>query len=223
MATQQNVRQRFRVPIETNELTQLLTECYALQVQQRGREFILDKTTKENIDSVVWWLKDSKKPGLLLYGSYGSGKTTMCNAIRILFGAIIMINDEKKNNRGMFNEADNKAMDYISRWIKYPHMTTASNIVSLASKDPVEYENTTKQQYLIIDEFGRESIEANNFGTKSEPIIEIIGTRYDRMQTTIVTSNMDDAGIEAKYTGYVSDRFNEIFDKISYENQSYRG
>lgn len=223
LATQQSVRPRFRVPLETNDLEALLTECYALQVTNRGREFILDKATKENISAVVWWLKNSKKHGLLLYGNYGSGKTTMCNAIIALFNAIIATNDDnKKNNGWKFNAAESKIADYISSWIQSPYMITASSIVGIASHNPDQFVEINKRQYLIIDEFGRESVEANNYGTKSEPIIEIIGSRYEKMQTTIMTSNMDDAGIEAKYTRYVSDRFNEMFDKIGYENDSYR-
>ena len=42
------------------------------------------------------------------------------------------------------------------------------------------------------------------------------------MQLTIITSNLDDEGIEQRYGARITDRFEEMFDRISFDNESYR-
>lgn len=80
---------RRRLPVALVSEQDTMCRLQALQelyVESRGRQFILDDSTKENIRKVASWLMNSKKRGLLLMGTLGNGKTTMLNSIFRLFG-----------------------------------------------------------------------------------------------------------------------------------------
>lgn len=75
---------------------------------------------------------------------------------------------------------------------------------------------------LIIDDMGCEPATVKHYGTEATPVADAIFRRYDRMQPTIITSNLDDEGIEQRYGARITDRFEEMFDRISFDNESYR-
>lgn len=63
------------------ELSELLKSLYEANVANRGLQVKFDQYTYEKISKVSSWLFTSKKPGLLLYGNCGTGKTTMIRCI----------------------------------------------------------------------------------------------------------------------------------------------
>ena len=75
---------------------------------------------------------------------------------------------------------------------------------------------------MVIDDVGVEPSTIKVWGNEISPFVEVIYHRYDRQLFTIVTSNLDDEELFKRYGPRVADRFAEMFDRIAFENNSYR-
>lgn len=100
---------------------------------------------------------------------------------------------------------------------------TAQDVANLASNDTQKFEAISKSGFLIIDDLGCEPQVVKNYGTNITPVIELLYRRYDTMMPTIVTSNLGKNDIRGYYGERISDRFNEMFDRLFYSAESYRG
>lgn len=98
----------------------------------------------------------------------------------------------------------------------------ARDIATLAGMDPEAFLSLKRESMLYIDEVGREPLVANNYGNQKSPFIEMLEYRYDRQMFTILTANLTDQEIIDRYGMYIDERIAENFDKINYENKSYR-
>ena len=86
----------------------------------------------------------------------------------------------------------------------------------------MHYLNMKRANLLAIDELGVENVDIKNYGNSSEPIIDLLSYRYDRMKVTAVTSNLTMKQIEERYGLRLADRFNEMFHKIAFTGKSFR-
>lgn len=171
----------------------MLEETYKWYVSQR-RIAYNPVHTLQLINKVVKWITENRKPGLLLYGTVGSGKTTMALSLRhllIFFG---------------------QRMDKVS----------ALELSRAAKGSEDDYHRYMKSEMLLIDDMGEEPDVVKNFGNEISPIIEIIYHRYDRQLLTIITSNLSDDEMRNRYGIRVSDRFKEMFDRIYFSLESFR-
>lgn len=77
---------RLPITLSSEQDTRLrLIAIYSLEVEQRGRKFVMDEHTNDTISRAARWLFSSSKRGLLLVGTLGNGKSTMMKAIHRLF------------------------------------------------------------------------------------------------------------------------------------------
>lgn len=171
-----------------------LEECYKVVVARRRIPYVADKPTTEVITKAAEWLSGDHKSGLLLYGSVGSGKTTMADAICKLLGF----------------------------YGKIVISTTALDISRAAREDSERYNFILNSQMLCIDDMGIEPITVKNYGSEISPFVELIYHRYKKNLFTIVTSNLVDEDIKEVYGERVSNRFKEMFDTVYYSHTSYR-
>ena len=180
--------------IDRNDLQARLTASYMLAVESRDAVFANDAETEKNIQMVVQWIYDSKKRGLLLYGTTGNGKTTMLRAIKALF------------NDCTFAEAADIWED--SRQVR----------------DDAEYRmrNYLNSPILIIDDLGAEPEVCKVYGENRYPLENVIVRRYTKMLTTIIASNLTLKEIEMRYGTRMFDRMMEMYDRIVYRGKSYR-
>ena len=80
--------QKPKIPIQLSseqDTRHRLLAAYSLEVEKRGREFVLDEHADNTIRRTARWLFSSSKRGLLLMGTLGNGKSTMLRAIRDVF------------------------------------------------------------------------------------------------------------------------------------------
>lgn len=172
-----------------------------------------DKELLQNIRDVAGWLcNPNKRPGLLLYGKVGTGKTTL---LRAVCNVINRLCEREKDEQGRrettlddFNcisivKAKGIIDDFVQKRHRYDLM---SSVVAL----------------LAIDELGVEPTESKMYGNVSEPIIDLFCERYDRQLCTIISTNLGNAEIKERYGTRLADRFNEMFTTIPFNGQSYR-
>ena len=75
---------------------------------------------------------------------------------------------------------------------------------------------------LAIDDLGKEPGEIITYGNIVTPMVDLIEQRYKMQLFTIATTNLLPKQIGEKYGARIADRFNEMFHKIVFSNQSYR-
>ena len=160
-----------------------------------------DEPTMTKIAKAAKWLTGDYKPGLLLYGGVGNGKTTLAKAICKTIG--ILYDSDYSNER--------KGVCRIS----------ALEVAKCAS-DPESFTRLRNQEMLFIDDIGTEPASIKSWGNEISPVTELLYSRYDRQLFTIITSNLNDKELEERYGLRIADRMAEMFERLHYSNRSYR-
>ncbi len=144
----------------------------------------LDKQPQSMIDFGKQWAKNPTS--LFLYGNKGSGKT------KFAFALI----------RELFRQG------YPNFWPRYytsPELDSKLHQAIMDGGDRYLIENLSKEDFLLIDDFGRE--------TKSDRIkrqyFEIINYRYSHELPTILTSNYDLERIGRELDEVIASRIEE--------------
>lgn len=176
--------------------------CYKAEMQKRRIKVDIDSFSADKISRVAKWVCEDRKPGLLLYGTVGSGKTTMANALCELISIT--------HDTGVVSTT------------KIIRRITAIDLAKLQGDNEEEFDRYKDADMLFIDDFGTEPRMIKNYGNDLTPMIDLLYHRYDKQKFTIMTSNLDDPMIRERYGERVADRITEMFDKISYNTKSYR-
>ena len=162
----------------------------------------------------MWLCDPMKRPGLLLYGNVGTGKTTLLRAICATINKICTREEDERGIKETVLDIPNpisivKAKQIIT---EYTFKNEKNN----------RYELMNKVALLAIDELGVESTEARLYGNVSEPLIDLLCERYDKQLCTIISTNMGLEEIDGRYGRRVSDRFSEMFTAIPFTENSFR-
>lgn len=205
-------RQRTALPFPTEEVEKALLAAYTAELTQRGQK-LAERPSGTKIvvllHSIAEWLADGTgKPGLLLYGEVGTGKTTALKAMCRVINACC------KADRDDYRLDDGKNMISIIR---------AKDVVTAYQTDSERYKSMIRAEMIGIDELGVEAIDVKTYGNSNEPIIDLLSTRYDYQRITAVSSNLDLDQICQRYGLRLADRFNEMFHKVGFVGASYRG
>lgn len=162
--------------------------------------------------------------GLLLYGDNGNGKTLGAQLIARFFGT-----------KSLW------APDVVRYWLKdedVPWLERCQPVPGLSDRPRPNLD-------LIIDEIGKDletgqTVTDRNgnrypeialpvkFGHRFNPLQNLLALRYDQWRAsgktalTIVTTNLDDSGIERYYGKHIRDRFNEMFQRVAFIGPSRR-
>ena len=193
---------RFRIDKWREEnIKDFLFLAYSKEVEERRSTIIQDEATMTMIAKAAKWLTGDYKPGLLLYGGVGNGKTTLAKAICKTIG--ILYDNAYSNER--------KGVCRIS----------ALEVAKCAS-DPESFTRLRNQEMLFIDDIGTEPASIKIWGNEISPVTELLYFRYDRQLFTIITSNLSDKDLEDRYGLRIADRMAEMFERLHYSNRSYR-
>lgn len=180
-----------------------LMASYQAEVEYRKREFVPDAETRSNIERFASFLVEGgSKFGVMFSGVCGNGKTTLLYAFQNLLNYL--------NDRGLFvdNRSDISIVD--------------AKEVSWYAKDVERFRKLKQRDMIAIEDMGREPVEVLEYGNVLNPIIDLLEYRYNAQLFTIITTNLVPKEIRVRYGNRIADRFNEMFDKVIFGNETYR-
>ena len=163
------------------------------------REFLYNADNKKVIEQLYYYFTNNDNfngehsKGILIAGKNGVGKTVI---LKSFFEIIKMLN---------------------IRVVRGYHSKELA--AKLVDKE-VLIDNLKRP--LFIDDLGKESLEANNFGTKIQPIADLISLRYDLGSMTFATTNYNFETLTKFYGITTTDRFKEMFNIMELGGESFR-
>ena len=195
-----------RLGLTAEDAERYLQVAYSGEVRKRGGTLKADRYTREVIHSVAKWLVTLPKPGLMLRGYIGVGKTTMMLAVK-----------------RMLHLLTNEVMA----------VADAREIAALAKDSPKEFTAMKRCRLLGIDDLGTEAVIVKSYGNELSPLAELLATRYSSRLFTVITTNLSvkevgggvwEDELKAIYGDRILDRLREMCNTIFYdgEQQSYR-
>lgn len=200
-----NIPTRFSIDKHVEDIPNMLLECYKDEVRCRNMKFVPDTTIEKNIGKASVWLTDpTRKPGLLLYGVTGNGKTTLARSIVRLINMF-------------YSERDN-----YDHYLAKAKAVSALELSVIAKNDPDAFDKLKWKDVLFIDDAGCEPTEVKNYGNVINPFTDLMYYRYDQMKCTIITSNLALNDMKSKYGERLADRLTEMLDTVAFTNKSYR-
>lgn len=179
--------------------TLISIECEKIMVSRGiNKPFEINDQNIEVLKQLFLWLckyknfNGSLDKGILIAGKNGIGKSL------ILKGFCELI--AKTTNR--------RIKDYHSKTLAH-----------LIKKNGYE-DYLTKP--LLIDDIGKEQREVMEYGTKIQPIADLIALRYDDGALTFGTTNYKNETMQEYYGKTTTDRFSEMFNILEMDGESYR-
>lgn len=171
-----------------------------IEMLKRGikKPFLVDDRNKEVINQLYYYIKGSDtfkgdlNKSILLSGAIGTGKTVMINSLCNIIEA-----------------GSNKVITRM-------HAKKMDEMIKTNEKGFYD------QRPLFIDDLGREPKEANSYGNKSEPLIDLVSVRYDLGAWTFATTNFKKETLSEFYGAAIVDRFNEMFNTLIIIGESRR-
>lgn len=204
-----HVKPRFALPFKPLDIAKAINSAYSAEVAARNCKMEGGEEYKAKVMSVAEWCADGYgRVGLLLFGTVGTGKTTMMNALCRVINYFV----RPEYKELVLDEDYKKAIDTVR----------AKDVVDAYQNDRGLYDRMCKVKLLAIDEFGIEAIDVKSYGNSNEPIIDLLSMRYDRRLCTVISSNLDLNEIRNRYGLRLQDRFIEMFKMIAFTGKSYR-
>ena len=188
---------KWGVNLETAKM--LITSFYKQNVLKRKRELVKSSDLDAIMDKIANHMTNPKKPGIILMGGVGCGKSTMLYALQ-------------------------GAHNYL-----YPHykdigivIKDASTIIEQVQKQEHTLDYKTMPDMMAIDDLGKEPTEIMVYGSIVQPIVELFECRYNAQLPMMITTNLEKRQVAEKYGRRIADRFNEFFEVIEFTKCSYR-
>lgn len=190
-----------------NDMYEILKIAYAANVDRSGYSFVEDVETRKKIKGMAGWLTNQRaKPGVLLCGTCGNGKTTLAESARDVINTLL--NPQESPN----------IIPNVPQMIR----VNALKITQAYTEQKGEYERWKVCPMLMIDDLGVEPAEIRTYGNVVSPLVEMLYERYDRKLMTVITSNLTKKSIGEVYGPRIEERVTEMCDIIAFTHKSYR-
>ncbi len=200
-----NTTARFRLPINAEQVRDVLLAAVQAEVASRRRTFSMTDALSEQIGRMVPLLTgESAKFAAVLCGGCGSGKTTLVKAFQNLLCYLYIPVPDGHGKVWGLRLCDAKETAYLAR-TDYP-----------------AFLSLMRAPMLAVDDVGIESLEVMEYGNVVSPIVELLTRRYDGQLFTLLTTNLTPEGIRKRYGDRIADRLNEMAIVIPFKNPSYR-
>lgn len=202
--------------VTPDEFSKCLIENALRNIRPRTQPFEIDEKNREVFEQLYYYLvKDSKfngdlQKGIALTGPYGSGKTLLLKAFSSVLSehAFVVIPESRRRYDGKTHKKAEHA------WVG------SREIMKTISNGMAEYFIYQTSGFLFIDDFGKEPLTVNDYGTKTRPMEEVIEYRYTRRLLTFATTNFKLGDLP--YSGHTSDRLRAMMNFIPLLGDSRR-
>ena len=202
----QNIGNHSRLDLPNEVVKRGLDKALKVIVKRRGIDYIDDYDCCQRLQIAEFFSQSSVHQGLLLFGSWGTGKSSMLKAI-----ARAMID---------FYAAKPSAFD---GWNVYGF--NALRMSAYDFKSPIIDERLFMEacdaSLLLLDDIGLENGCPETQRFSRELIGEVLLKRYDEMKTTILASIFDIESLSDIYGRHVAEIMKEVYATITMET-SYR-
>jgi len=142
--------------------------------------------------------------GFLLQGDYDTGKTFFSKIY------ISILNSIKDRSAKYFSAND------ISRFFRVEKL--------IIDNSEFELEYLWKYKIIIVDDIGTEAAEVQCFGTRLQPIAEMIQQRYDKNLSMWLTTNIDQQAFAKVYGERITSRLKEMSYAVIFKGKDlFRG
>lgn len=200
---------KFRINLPQERCFLNLKYFFEQQVITYGGKFVNNKEQSTCLQTMATWLTEQRgKWGLLLAGVTGNGKTVSVMAIQT-FVNLCQIKDP---------------MPSIGTWSLNAGvwLINARELSRTFVTENGTYERIKNTYILAIDDLGVEESAVYWQGNRYKPMEDILYYRYERMLTTIVTTNLPLSKLREKYGDRLGDRFNEMFKIVHMPDINFR-
>ena len=223
LITNQTIQKaRSKFPADPVSFASALASAYKNRVEVRYGTLQYDEATKGKIEKISRWITDpTTKTSLILYGSVGTGKSTL------IYALVDTIEATKSILKNKVNPGD--CVGDIARLEAYPtpcivsaQELANSGAASQQTGSDLFWRYKNKVQFLVIDDLGCEPAVVKNFGTEITPVMDVIYARYNNNLPTIITTNLDFPSIKKIYGERIADRITEVYEKLAFNQRSYR-
>lgn len=217
---------RFEAELSPNAASRDVTKAEKIKFVEVCKSICPDFRIAEDMkpllnDLTRWCLmldgKYDPNKGLWLWGSIGSGKSTMLEIIRDYCHIVRPL--------ACYRDSENPKLMRSERWRYSFRITNASYVAGMFAHDGYpgieEYISSCRQAF---DDVGRECIPTGYFGNMENVFQYIIQRRYDirRGDFTHVTSNLAPEQIGDVYGDHIYDRCLEMFNFVEMSGASWR-
>lgn len=194
----------FKLPLKTQEAEKLILAALMGEIELRHGVYIPSITVDSNINTIAEWLTSTDRQfGMILCGKCGNGKTTLMRAVCTVIN-FLHIRDEFYNTTCSIS------------------IVTAKDVARMSKDESAKFRQLCKMRMLAVDDLGTEPSEVMDFGNISNPLVDLLETRYNDQNFTMITTNLTPEQLREKYGERVTDRFNEMMKKIVFTGDSYR-
>jgi DNA replication protein DnaC len=196
-------------PEKLKELARELVLMMKDAFYQAEGKIILSKDDYEILKVIFGWLIgidiDIKlNKGLLLTGSFGTGKTI------ILKGIVQFI--EKYYS-----------ITSLDKGISEPMYVLSHDMANhFASENEYLINRMRNTSILAIDDIGYEAKVVKNYGTEIKPFEEIIMSRYDKKKSILISTNLTLDQIGQEYGWHIYDRLKQMTYVVPFKGESKR-
>lgn len=190
---------RYRLPFDEDDVYTAIGRLCVKDIVDRGMTPD-KKALAPYCRKVAKWLTDEKmKPGLILSGNAGTGKTTIVRAVNRLFNAVevyskCFISATAMCDNFIYNPGDSES-----------HFCWGNGC-----------------RWLMLDDMGEEPTDIKEYGNVKSPVIRVVAGRYERRLPLLATTNLSIEKLEEKYGIRTVDRLKEIAEWVPFNGISHR-